>query len=615
VSRNKAILIGTVGALIVGLGGWAVTRRGAGEDTVYRTAVVEKKDLRQTVSATGIVQPFALIDIKSRAGGEILELSVDVGDRVRKGDFIARIDPTDSQTAFDQAQADVAAARARVSQTQQTLALQKATVATAIAEAEARVRSSEAQVRSAEAQVRAAEVRLTQAKKQAAAQPTLTDVAVRQAKASLATAEKQLDQLQKTTDPQARQEARSSLATAKANLDNATINLTRQENLLKKGFVAQSAVDTAVAQKATAQAQYEAAQTRAETVGLGQEAAIAAAQSRVNEVKEAVRAAEANRIQIDLRNQDVKNAEAALAQSRASLASTREGLNQAKVQLQTSRANGMQIGIRAADIASAQAQIARSEAAQKNTQIVLSQTTIRAPSSGVVLQKYVEKGTIIASGSAFSSGTGGGQSIVQIGDLTRIYVDALVDETDIGLVKPGQTVKMTFDAFPDDEFEGVVTRTEPRGTTDNNITTIKTRVELKDPDARLRPGMNAECEFLVAEKKDVLVIPSRAVRTEQGKKFVQVMTGSDEKTAKPEQREVTIGMDAGDSVEVVSGLKAGDKIVTSTVTAGGSGPGGPGGGGRGGPGGGGGQGGGRGGPGSGMGGFGGGGGGGFGGRR
>jgi len=545
-TRNHTILGGIVGALALGLGGWALSRRSASEAVAYKTAVVERRDLRQTVSATGTVQPFTTVDIKSRAGGEVKVLAVDVGDRVKTGDLIARIDPSDSQTVYDEASADVSAARARVSQAQQTLSLQKATTVTSIAEAQA--------------QVQAAAARLAQAHKQADAQPALTEAAVRQAHASLETAQRQLAQMKGGTDPQTRADARTAFDSAQANLTNAELNLKRQEQLLTKGFVAQAAVDSAKAERDVARAQTEAARTRRETVGVGQEAAIAATQSRVNEASEALRTAEANRVQVDLRRQDVASAAAALAQAQANLA--------------TVQANRAQVGIRAADIETAKAQIARSDASLNNAKVVLDSTTIRSPRDGVILQKYVEQGTIISSGQSFNSQ---GTSLVQIGDLSRIFVEAQVDESDISQVQPGQIVRLTLDALPDQTVLGKVERTNPLGTTDQNVTTIKTRIQVLKPDPSLRPGLNAECEFIIAEKKDVLVIPARAVHNEQGKKIVQVLKGEG-KDAKPEPREITTGMEAGDSVEVTSGLQEGDKVVIGVVKPGeGGGKGGPGG--------------------------------------
>jgi HlyD family secretion protein len=520
-----------------------------------------------------------VVDIKSRAGGEVKLLAVDVGALVKPGQLIARIDPTDSQTTFNQAQADVRAGNARISQTQQTLSLQRQTTA--------------ASIQDARAQVRAAESRLAQAEAQAKAQPALTEASVRQARASLTSAEQQLKQLRQATNPQARAEAATGLAAATATLRNAEQNLKRQQQLLAKGFVSQAEADSAETARDVAQANFNAAQTRTTTVGAGQTATIAAAEARVSEARAAVRTAEAQRVQNSLRRQDVTNARAALAQARAGLT--------------TAVANQQQIGIRAADIDQARAQIARSQASLQNAQVQLSSTTIRAPRAGVILQKYLEQGTIIASGQSLTSE---GTSIVQIGDLSRIFVNALVDEADVAQIKVGQKVNITLDAFPDEEFQGVVRRVDPRGATDQNITTILTQVEVLKPTASLRPGLNSECEFIVTEKKDVLVVPARAVRSERGgrgpgaskggeskggdskggepTKYVQVLDAEN----KPQRRTVTTGLESGDSVEITSGLKEGEKVVTGTIDPnapkgggrgpGGGGPGGPGGGGQGG---------------------------------
>ena len=541
--NTKTVVWGTAAVLGAGIVGWTWTHKAANADVIYKTATVEKRDLRQVVSATGVVQPFTVVDIKSRAGGEVKVLPVDVGSHVKAGDLIASIDPTDSQTTYDQARADVDAGQARIGQAEQTRTFQAATTVTGIAQAESLVRS--------------AETRLAQAKATAAAQPILTEAAIRQARASLLTAQQNLAQLQQGTDPQARADAQSAFASAQANLQNALLQLNRQKQLVGKGFVAQSAVDTAQAAYDVAKAQADAAQIRSQTVGGSQTASIAAAQSRVNEAREAVRTAEANRVQIGLRRQDVASAQAALVQ--------------AQVGLQTALANRAQVGIRGADVQTAKAQIARSQAALTNAKIVLDLTTIRAPRDGVILQKYVEQGTIITSGQSFNSV---GTSIVQLGDLSRVLVDAAVDEADISQVSVGQKVKVTLDALPDKEFEGRVRRIDPRGTTDQNVTTIRTQIEILNPEPGLRVGLNAECEFLVHEKKNVLVIPARAVKNDKGKKTVQVLPSGDKSDknaapkAEPQSRVITTGMETGDSVEVTNGLQEGDTIVTATIKPG-----------------------------------------------
>ena len=561
--NTKNAVWGTIAVVGVGVGGWVWTHRASGAEIIYKTAAITRGDLRQTVSATGTVQPFTTVDIKSRAGGEVKVLPVEVGDKVKAGDLIASIDPTDSQTTYDQARADVEAGTARINQAEQTLSLQGITAETAIAQAKAAVD--------------AAKSRLNQAKSTATSQPLLTNAAVSQAKASLNTSLQALAQLKSGTDPQARADAKAAYNSAKANLTNAELQLNRQKQLVAKGFVAQSAVDTAQAAYDVARANANSAQARADTVGDAQTASIAAAESRVNESRANLRSAEANRVQISLRNQDVANAEAAL--------------QQARIALQTAYANKAQIGIRAADVRTAKAQIARSQAALTNAKIVLDLTTIRAPRAGVILQKYVEQGTIITSGQSFNSS---GTSIVQLGDLSRVLVDAAVDEADIGEVRVGQTVKVTLDALPDKDFEGRVRRIDPRGTSDQNVTTIRTQIELLHPNSSaLRVGLNAECEFLVREKKNVLIAPARAVKDVKGKKMVQVLPPKpkDSQTQpEPIGKEVQTGVEIGDQVEIVGGINEGDKIVTAVIKPGeggggkGGGKGGPpGGGGKGGP--------------------------------
>jgi HlyD family secretion protein len=515
------------------------------------------------VSATGTIQPLTTVDIKSRAGGEVKELPVEVGTFVKPGTLIARIDPTDSLTAFNQAEADVSAAAARVGQARDTLALQRLSIATAVADAEA--------------QVRAAQARLAQAEQQARVQPSLTESAIRQSRAGLRRAEQSLAQLRAAGNPQERAQAQAALQTAEANLRNAEQNLRRQEQLLAKGFVAEAAVDSARTERDVAQAQAEQARARQRTIGAEQSGAVAVAEAQVSEARAALRTAEAGRVQISLRRQDVASARAALSQARTAL--------------QAARANAAQAAIRAADIQTARAQTARSEAQLRNARVQLDSTTIRAPRAGVILQRYVEQGTIITSGQSFNSV---GTSIVQIGDMSRVFVDANVDEADIAQLKVGQKVNVTLDAYPDDTFEGRIRRIDPRGTTEQNVTIIKTQVEITKPDLRLRPGMNAECEFVIAEAKDVIAVPARAVKEQKGKKIVEVLVGEkpDEKT---ETREVKTGIEGGDVIQIVSGLKEGDKVVTQTIRPGDDKNGRGGGGGR--PGGGGGQGGGRGGPG------------------
>jgi HlyD family secretion protein len=223
------------------------------------------------------------------------------------------------------------------------------------------------------------------------------------------------------------------------------------------------------------------------------------------------------------------------------------------------QANRAQVGIRAADIETAKAQIARSDASLNNAKVVLDSTTIRSPRDGVILQKYVEQGTIISSGQSFNSqGTSWCRSATLASSLSRPRWTSRTSRSAAGPDGAADTGRL-----PDQTVVGQVERTNPLGTTDQNVTTIKTRIQVLTPDPQLRPGLNAECEFIIAEKKDVLVIPTRAVQSREGQEDGPGAEGR-RKDAKPEPREVTTGMEAGDSVEVTSGLQEGDKVVTAS---------------------------------------------------
>ena len=245
-------------AVLVGGGLFVVKTLGAASTPVgnqYRIAAVETGTVKKTVTATGTLQAWTTIDIKSRAGGRILKLSVEEGKIVKKGDPIAEIDPSDTRLTYNQAEADIVANKSRVQETQQTLELQKTQTAVAIATAQANLASSRAALASSL-------VRLEAAKSTSGAQNPLTEANIESAQANLHAEETKLEQLRVATQPQQEAAARAALDEAQANLANAEANLNRQRNLLAKGFVAPSIVDQALASYGVYKATVDSAQKR-----------------------------------------------------------------------------------------------------------------------------------------------------------------------------------------------------------------------------------------------------------------------------------------------------------------------------------------------------------------
>jgi len=530
--RRKIAVGAAISVLVATWVTVSAVRSARNQKPTVETARVERGTVTKSVSATGVLQPLTTIDVKSNAAGRVDVLAVDVGSVVKPGQLIAKIDPTDSQTALNQAQADLAAANAKLAQARESLALQEEQTAS--------------QIQEAEQAYEAAKARLAQAEAQAKAQPELSRSAIRQAEASYAAAKETLRQLKEAGTPLAVAQAKAAYDQARAALDKSERQLERQQALYEKGFVSASQLDVARADYQTAKAQMESAKERVATVSQDYDAQMKAAEARLEQAAAALENAKANAVQDRIRMQELAAAKAALKQAAASL--------------QAARSNARQNRIKMADIRSAQAQVVRSRAQVDNARVQLDYTTVRAPRAGVVLARYVEAGTIITSGRSSFAGTGAGTSIVQLGDLSRMFVLASVDETDIAQIEPGQQVDITFDAYPDEIFEGKVTRIDPQTAVQQNVTTVPVTVELDTPDPRLKPGMNATCEFIVERKEGVLVVPSEAVKEDEGSYSVTVI-----RDGKQIRRKIEIGIAGDENTEVVSGLKEGETVVTAVI--------------------------------------------------
>lgn len=516
------VAIASVGAILQ-------ARNGNAQTTTYETAKVERGDVVSSVSATGIIQPLTTVEIKSNVGGRIDVLAVDLGDVVKKGQLIAKIDPTDSRTQLDQARARYEASQAQLEQAKVNLDLQKAQVRNQIVQAQQGLL--------------AARARLEQAERQWKAQPALTRANIAQAEANLQSARDSLRRLEAATVPQGRASAEAALDQARANLEEAQKNLDRQNELLAKGFVPQSTVDAAVARYETTKAQLDAVTRKVETMGPEFAAQIAEARSRVAQAEAQVEQAKTNQVQDRIRYQEYLAAQA--------------GVKEAEAQLRLAMENQKQIQLREKDITSRRSDIVSNKAALEQAETNMEYTTIVAPRDGVVLQKAVEQGTVIASS---RSSVGSGPTLVVLGDISRLFILCQVDETDIAGVEVGQPCDIIVDAYPNELFEGKVTRIDPQAKVEQNVTTIPVTVEIDSPDARLKPGMNASVEFIVARHEGVLTVPNEAIRENDGRAAVQVMVNG-----KPVSRDVELGLAGPDTTEIRSGLKEGEEVVTRVI--------------------------------------------------
>lgn len=206
----------------------------------------------------------------------------------------------------------------------------------------------------------------------------------------------------------------------------------------------------------------------------------------------------------------------------------------------------------------------------KKAQTNLGYATITSPIDGVVLSKEVEEGQTVAS--SFNTPT-----LFKIArDLTDMRVIADVDEADIGDVKEGQRVTFTVDAFPDDTFEGQVTQVRQEATTESNVVTYEVVISAPNDDLKLKPGLTANVVIFTMEAKDVLAVPSKALRFTPR----EAMLNSDETITDTDAKEkvwvkegtnlkavaVETGMTNGTLTQITKGLKPGTHVLTE-VTA------------------------------------------------
>jgi HlyD family secretion protein len=164
------------------------------------------------------------------------------------------------------------------------------------------------------------------------------------------------------------------------------------------------------------------------------------------------------------------------------------------------------LSVATAQIASARANLQQRDATLDGARIDLERTYIRAPISGVVVDRAVDQGqTVAASLSAPTLFT-----IAQ--DLRRIQVDAQIDEADIGQIAQGQPVSFTVDAYPDLSMTGEVDQIRLAPITLQNVVTYTVVVSANNPGQRLLPGMTANLDIITGERNDVLTVPNSALR-------------------------------------------------------------------------------------------------------
>ncbi|HNB53846.1 MAG TPA: efflux RND transporter periplasmic adaptor subunit, partial [Anaerolineales bacterium] len=457
--------------------------------TEYQTQPVSRGTLTAIVGATGTVRSNQSAWLTWDTSGTVAQVDGFVGMNVAKGDVLASLEQTSLAQNVILAQADLVSAQQNLDALYDT-ALQQAQAQQAVEDAQQALDD----LLNPELQQAKALQAIADAEK--AVDDTARNLSYLQSPASQADIDAQKAQVILAED--ALQRAQDNYAPYENKPED---NLIRA-NLLAKLSAAQESYDAAVRTLNGLLAD------TADPVDL----AVAEAE---------LATAQANLTQAQRDYEDIKDgpspAEVALAE--ANLADAQENYND------------LLDGPASDDIAAAEARVA---AAQAN----LAQIALTAPFAGeITAVKALPGDQVTANTQAF-----------RLDDLSRLLVDVEISEVDINQIKVGQSVELTFDAIIGSEYQGKVTEISPVGEETQGVVNFLVTVELLNPDEQVKPGMTAAVSIITSTLEDVLVVPSRAVRTVNDELVVYVL-----ENGLPTPITITLGASYDSMSEVLTG--------------------------------------------------------------
>lgn len=259
---------------------------------------------------------------------------------------------------------------------------------------------------------------------------------------------------------------------------------------------------------------------------------------------------------VDKSRAELRRAEALLAQARAEFQRHRPLL--AEGHLSAQEFLGYETGL-----ATAQADLQSSRAALQQAETNLRYAQIRSPIDGTVIERQIEAGQTVAA--SFSTPT----LFLIAEDLARMEIQTDVDESDIGLIRLGQDVIFTVQAYPDRKFNGAVSQVRLNPTETSSVVTYTVIVEAPNPDGLLLPGMTATADFIVSRTENALLVPNAALQfvpagVEPGDQPALTLLRQGQA---PQRVAVKTGHSDGTRTVILDGsVTAGDRVVIGRKT-------------------------------------------------
>jgi len=187
-----------------------------------------------------------------------------------------------------------------------------------------------------------------------------------------------------------------------------------------------------------------------------------------------------------------------------------------------------------------------------------SERKVVSPIDGTVNEINIENGDSLNKSSSSNSN----ETPIIIGDLGTMKAKVEINEVDIVSVQIGQNASMTFDAVDELKVTGKVEKIDALGTLNSGVVSYNVVISFDSLDPRIKPQMSVSAEIITGSKEDILIVSNSAIKAQNGENYVQIMHND-----VPEKRKIKVGIANDTNTEVVSGLSAGDVVVTQTINA------------------------------------------------
>ncbi len=468
------------------------------------TVPVRRGTIAATITVAGSTTAISQAKLAFEGAGRLAELKVKLGDSVKEGDVLARLDSADLEIQVAQAEVALEQAKMKLDQLKEG--------------------PKEVEVAAARASYESAANKYNELK--AGAKPedvAAAEAAVRDAQVALANAQNNLVLVQKS-------------ATVSRNVRDRENEHSYYEakygdalQAQKEGRASQTDVDNAWSNLLTAKENLDSARAEAEMALRKAENDVAKAQDGLRQAQDTL-----DKLRTGPTAEELKAAEAAMLNAQAQL--------EAKT-----------AGTPAADISAQEVAVRLAEATLKQRQILLEKATLRAPFDGVIDAISVNAGEQVSAA----------EEVMAIVNMKQFRIDARVDEIDVARLAPGQTAVVTLDSLPDERLTARVAFVGASAVVQQGVVSYPVILDLETSQAPVRPGMTASAAVEVARRENVLLVPNRAIRTQGRSRTVEVMVDG-----KPETRTVSVGMSNDQLTEVLDGLREADSVVIpSTTTA------------------------------------------------